>query len=101
LTLASTQHPDGRFEQVMTARGRLSLLPWNPVANQPAGEPYQAEVSETQHVRIDGQGASIQGTQHQLEIPMGAPGHGQLEIRIRVGANGAPQYDREVRCGQP
>jgi hypothetical protein len=101
LMLASTQHADGRFEQVMTARGRLSLLPWNPVANQPAGEAYQAEVSETQHVRIDGQGASIQGTQHQLEIPMGAAGHGQLQVRIRVGANGPPHYDREVRCGQP
>lgn len=101
LTLTSTQQAGGHFEQAMTARGRLTLLPWNPVTNQPAGEPYQAEVSETQQVRINDRGTSIQGTQHQLEIPSGAPGRGQLLIRIKVGADGAPQYDREARCGKP
>lgn len=101
LTLASTQHADGHFEQAMTANGRLTLLPWNPASNQPAGAAYRAEVSENQQTRINNRGTSIQGTQHQLEIPAGAPGRGQLQIRIKVGANGAPQYDREVRCGKP
>jgi hypothetical protein len=37
--------------------------------------------------------------QHQLEIPMGQIGHGQLQIKIKVGPTGTPQYQRTVVCG--
>lgn len=99
LVLTSTQRADGTFEQEMRADGRLTLTPMDPSTGQPLGQPYQAEVSEFQNARIGTQGTSIQGMQHQLEIPMGAPGHGQLQIKIHVGANGTPRYDRTVNCG--
>lgn len=98
LTLASRQDANGTFDQQMTARGRLTLTPWNPVTNSSAGEPYQAEVSEFQHSRIDHRGASIHGDQQQHEIPTGAPGRGRLQIQLKVGSQGVPQYSREVQC---
>jgi len=101
LRLTSVQRPDGEFVRQMSARGRLTVTPWNPATNQAAGPSYTAEVSETQHTSVDARGASIQGTQHQVELPMGRSGHGQLQIRIKVGTTGAPRYAREVRCGRP
>jgi len=99
LRLRSTQHAGGDFDQQMDARGRLTLVPWDPSANQPAGAPYAAEVTEFQNSRIGPQGASIHGVQHQLEVQMGAPGRGQLQVRLKVGATGMPVHERVVRCG--
>lgn len=99
LTLRSTQHAGGDFDQQMDARGRLTLTPWDPAGNRPVGPAYEASVTEFQNARIDRQGASIQGMQHQLELGSGAPGRGQLQIRIKVGARGLPVHDRAIRCG--
>ena len=60
---------------------------------------YQAEVSEFQHARISGQGATVQGMQHQLEIAAGQSGRGQLQIKLQIGANGRPHHERKVVCG--
>lgn len=98
LTLTSRQDANGTFDQDMGARGRLTLTPWNPVTNSPAGEPYEAEVSEFQQSRIDHRGASIFGIQQQHEIPTGAPGRGRLQITLKVGSQGVPQFSREVQC---
>lgn len=98
LTLTSRQEADGTFTQEMGARGRLTLTPWNPVGNAPAGESYQAAVSEFQHARIDHRGTSIHGIQQQHEIPTGAPGRGRLQIELMVGSQGVPQYSRTVHC---
>ncbi len=98
LTLESRQAATGTFDQEMRARGRLTLTPWNPATNSPAGEPYQAEVSEFQHSRIDHRGTSIHGDQQQHEIPTGAPGRGRLQIQLKVGSQGVPQFSREVHC---
>lgn len=68
------------------------------MTNSPAGESYQAEVSEFQHSRIDRGGASIHGIQQQHEIPTGAPGRGRPQIQLTVGSQGAPQYSRDVHC---
>lgn len=98
LTLESLQAANGTFDQRMTARGRLTLTPWNPATNSPAGESYQAEVSEFQNARIDHRGASIHGIQQQHEIPTGAPGRGRLQIQLKVGSQGVPQFSRQVHC---
>lgn len=98
LTLESRQDANGTFDQEMRARGRLTLTPWNPLTSSPAGASYQAEVSEFQHSRIDHRGASIHGDQQQHEIPTGAPGRGRLQIQLKVGAQGVPQFSREVHC---
>ncbi|HUG27489.1 MAG TPA: hypothetical protein VMK53_04265, partial [Gemmatimonadales bacterium] len=98
LTLESRQAANGTFDQTMTARGRLTLTPWNPATNLPTGESYQAEVSEFQNSRIDHRGASIHGIQQQHEIPTGAPGRGRLQIQLKVGSQGVPQFSREVQC---
>lgn len=99
LTLTTTQSAGGDFDQVMRAAGRLTLTPWNPLTNQPAGAAYAAEVSESQASRIDRQGARIHGIQHQVEIGGGGPGRGQLQIQLIVGPNGKPVHRRDVRCG--
>lgn len=99
LSLRTSQQASGGFDQEMRAEGRLTLTPVDPSTGLPAGNSYQAQVSEFQQARISPQGASIQGVQHQLEIPAGVPGHGQLQIKIRVGAEGAPRFDRKVVCG--
>lgn len=99
LTLTTTQSAGGEFDQAMRANGRLTLTPWNPVTNQPAGGAYVAEVSETQASRIDRQGARIHGFQHQLEIGSGGPGRGQLQVQLMVGPKGKPMHRRDVRCG--
>lgn len=98
LTLRSSQAANGTFDQEMRASGRLTLIPWNPATNSPAGEPYQAEVSEFQNSRIDHRGTSIHGIQQQHEIPTGAPGRGRLQIQLKVGSQGVPQYSRDVHC---
>jgi len=98
LTLTTTQRVGGDFDQTMRADGRLTVTPWNPVTNQPAGQAYRADVSESQATRINHQGATIHGQQHQLEIPAGRPGRGQLQIQIQVAPNGKPVYHRAIRC---
>lgn len=99
LTLRTSQQADGGFDQEMRAGGRLTLTPVDPSTGQPVGTPYQAKVSEFQNGRIGPQGAAIQGMQHQLEIPAGGPGRGQLQIKIKVGTEGAPRFERKVVCG--
>lgn len=99
LTLRTRQDAGGDFRQEMTARGRLTLTPIDPATGAPAGPSYPAEVSETQQVRIDRHGSRIDGTQHQLELPPGVAGRGQLRIRLQVGPHGPPRYDRDERCG--
>jgi hypothetical protein len=98
LTLSSRQGADGTFDQDMRAQGRLTLTPWNPMTNSPAGESYLADVGEFQQSRIDRRGASIHGIQQQHEIPAGAPGRGRLQIQLKVVSPGVPQYAREVHC---
>lgn len=98
LTLTSRQDADGTFDQEMRAQGRLTLTPWNPMTNSPAGESYLADVGEFQQSRIDRRGTSIHGIQQQHEIPTGAPGRGRLQIHLKVSPQGVPQYVRDVHC---
>lgn len=98
LTLESRVRAAGQFDQTMRASGRLSLTPWNPATNTPAGESYEAEVGELQQASIDHRGTSIFGVQQQHEIPTGIPGRGRLQITLKVGAQGVPQYSRTVHC---
>ena len=99
LRLTTVQRANGEFSQRMTAAGSLALTPVNPTTGQPVGEPYAAEVSEFQHASIGRLGAFIQGMQHQVEQPSGFPGRGQLQIKLKVDENGAPQHSRHEVCG--
>lgn len=98
LTLESRLRAGGSFAQAMRATGRLTLTPWNPVTNQPAGAPYEAQVSETQDVSLGQRGPAIFGVQQQHEIPTGAPGRGRLQIALKVDSRGVPQYERSLQC---
>lgn len=99
LRLASVQHANGQFSQRMTAAGTLALTPVNPATGQPVGEPYAADVSEFQDADIGQRGTTIQGMQLQVELPSGLPGRGQVQIKLKVGESGAPQYSRREVCG--
>ena len=99
LRLTTVQRANGEFSQRMTAAGTLALTPVNPATGEPVGEPYSADVSEFQTAGIGRQGASIQGMQHQVEKPSSAPGRGRLQIKLKVGEKGVPQYSRRETCG--
>ena len=92
-------------EVVVTARGEVTSevdiggqLEIRSVGPNVPPDDHRANVSETQTSRVTDQGGFLSGLLRQIEVPFNQSGHGALSVKVSLGPDRAPKYQRSLEC---
>ena len=87
---------DGAYSSTFSAAGRLQVTPVNPLTGE-TGEPYEAEVGESQQSRMDDDSEMILAIVRRHELPQGTAGRGRLQTRLKIEGS-VTQFSRTENC---
>lgn len=80
------------------ARGRLDVVPFDPVAGLPTGSPYVMLVHHRHRASATDAGTRVSGVAVQVEVATSGSAGNRLVSRLDVGPRGAAWQRREVTC---
>jgi hypothetical protein len=86
------------YRSEWTVEASLTLIPFNPLTMQPAGEPYQAEVSMRNVTSVNTGMSAVEYFVLQRELPDVGPTRGSLREYLRAVEHGRDVYQLDVDC---
>lgn len=88
----------GELRSEFLASGQLQLTPVDPSTGARLGPPYRANVEDRQVTSFGDAGGSVEGLVRQMELPQNVAGRGRKVVRLTVGADGATDFDQDIKC---
>lgn len=91
-----TVEASGRFSCQAEYGGTLAITPWDIVNNQPAGDPYPADVGGLQHGRWSERRSSV--SSHERRLGHGPGGTEAVMTWLSVSTPGQKSYRERTHC---